>query len=403
LDATEAALVPTATGSLARATLSGFAEPDAELAEDPAAPRFQLLREVGRGGLGEVFVADDRDIGRQVAIKRVRIDRRSADAVQRFVQEVRTTGQLDHPNIVPLHDVGRDEDGGFYYVMKYLEGESLEALIARLRAGDREAHATWTFERRVALFRDVLQAIRFAHARGVVHRDIKPANVMVGACGEVHVVDWGLAKQLRDAGGSTGADAPPAAPPEGRTSLETRQGAMIGTPLYMAPEQVRREAADERTDVWQLCLVFHELLSLRHYLDDEAFREGAPPEADLDRILTGVLEREIPNATAVRSPHQPPVPVELGHIVARGLQRDPAARWQSVAALIRALDRRAEGEFDVHCPLTMQKWALHRALKWLDRHPGLGWVSVLGIVTAAGAALFGAFGLGLLAFVVLWG
>ncbi|MEZ5397906.1 MAG: serine/threonine-protein kinase [Bryobacterales bacterium] len=318
--------------SLARATLP-LDDDEALDAAPIVGPRFRLLREVGRGGLGEVYVADDRDIGRQVAIKRIRVDARSDAAVGRFVREVRTTGQLDHPNIVPLHDVGRDDDGTYYYVMKYLEGESLEALIERLRQGDRAAHAQWTFERRVALFRDVLAAIRFAHARGIVHRDIKPANVMVGANGEVTVVDWGLAKEL-----GTGGEVPaPARAADGRSSSETRHGALLGTPLYMAPEQARGEPADARTDAWQLALLLYELLTLRHYLEGETV---------VELILVEVLERPIPNPRSVRSPHQPPVPTELANLVMAGLRRDPAAR-ATVEELLTALDRRDEGDFDV--------------------------------------------------------
>ena len=111
----------------------------------------------------------------------------SPEALARFVEEIRTTGGLEHPNIVPIHDVGLDEKGRYYFIMKYVDGETLESILARLRAGDRETHARYGFERRVEIFKGVLEAIAYAHARGYIHRDIKPANIMVGAFGEVLV------------------------------------------------------------------------------------------------------------------------------------------------------------------------------------------------------------------------
>src|SRR5690349_17960262 len=147
----------------------------------PAVPRFDVIREIGRGGVGSVLAATDRDIGRRVAIKRMLTPyTRSRQAVNRFVREVRTVGRLDHPNIVPLHDVGRDPQGDYFFVMKLLEGTTLESIIGRLRNGDPEAHRRWTFARRTELFVQILQAMRFAHDKGIVHRDLKPANIMVG-------------------------------------------------------------------------------------------------------------------------------------------------------------------------------------------------------------------------------
>ena len=360
--------------------------PDPQVVDEPT-PRFQLVGALGRGGVGEVYAANDQDIGRRVAIKRVRSDRKSRDAVLRFVQEVRTTGQLDHPNIVPIHDVGREDDGTVYFVMKYLDGESLESLIGRLRGGDAEALAYWTFERRVALFMQILHAIDFAHRRGVVHRDIKPANVMVGACGAVHVVDWGLAKRLGDA------DAKPSSVPTlvdtpEPSPVETQMNSLIGTPLYMAPEQARRERSDQRTDIWQLSVLFYELLTLSHFLDGRS---------TLDEILEGVQRQEIPHPSQVASPHQGPVPFELGHIVMRGLVRDRAQRIASVGELVAMLEARTNGDIRVECPVTLQKWFLHRTLQWIDRHPALAMggfaVGLLGAI-AFGLLSFGALATG---------
>jgi tRNA A-37 threonylcarbamoyl transferase component Bud32 len=159
--------------------------------------RFEKIRLLGEGGLGEVVGAHDHDIGRKVAIKRLRAEVRSPAALARFVDEIRTIGKLEHPNIIPIHDVGMDESGELYFVMKYVDGETLEDVIQKLAAGDREYHERYTFERRVEIFRALLEALAFAHDRGIIHRDIKPANVMIGKFGEVLLMDWGIAKSLR--------------------------------------------------------------------------------------------------------------------------------------------------------------------------------------------------------------
>lgn len=324
-----------------------------------ARPRFEIVGLLGEGGLGRVVEADDLDIGRRVAIKTIRPDCMSDAALIRFAREVRIGGKLDHPNIVPIHDVGRAEDGGLYFVMKRVEGETIEDIITRLREGDPAAHARWTFERRVAVFRQVLHAVAFAHAKGVLHRDLKPANVMVGRHGEVQLLDWGVARSVDGPEG-------PAVP---ITTPKTLAGSVIGTPMYMAPEQARGEPADERSDVWSLSVLFYELLTLRHFL---------PASADIPSVLAAVQTAPIPNPTTLRVPGQPPVPAELAWYVLAGLQRDPAQRMQSVRAMIERLDRRDEGEFPVQCPITFQKRMLGSWLRAIDRHPALSIVAIAG-------------------------
>src|SRR5262249_26554491 len=161
----------------------------------------------------------------------------------RFVEEIRTIGRLEHPNIVPIHDVGVDERGDYYFVMKFVDGETLESIIDKLAAGDRAYHAKFGFERRVQIFLALLEAVRFAHTRGIVHRDIKPANVMVGAYGEVVLMDWGIAKSLH--GDSVPEETPrPLVHASGSrrgTLFETQLGQLVGTPAYMSPEQARGE------------------------------------------------------------------------------------------------------------------------------------------------------------------
>ena len=161
-----------------------------------ARSRYEPVKLLGAGGMGEVVLVQDQDIARRVAIKRLLPEMTHPALLARFVDEIRTVGRLEHPNIVPIHDVGVDELGRYYFVMKFVEGETLESIIAKLSAGDPAYHARYSYERRIEIFLGLLHALEYAHANGVVHRDIKPANVMVGRYGEVVLMDWGIAKPL---------------------------------------------------------------------------------------------------------------------------------------------------------------------------------------------------------------
>ena len=159
----------------------------------PRKPRYERVKQLGEGAFGEVELAVDNDIERTVAIKRIKANVLDEDSVLRFVSEVQSVGRLEHPGIVPIHDVGCD-DQGYFFVMKYVECETLESIIAKLRAGDVSYRSRYSMEARAALMLSLCRAVQFAHTRGYVHRDIKPANIMVGAFGEVVLMDWGLAK-----------------------------------------------------------------------------------------------------------------------------------------------------------------------------------------------------------------
>src|SRR5581483_3674404 len=181
----------------------------------------------------------------------------SASNVVRFVQEVRIVGSLEHPNVVPVHDVGLDEHGRYFFVMKYVDGESLEKVIEKLQNGDPATHREWTIERRVEVFVALLRALEYAHSNGVIHRDIKTANVMVGKYGEVWLMDWGIAKRIDQAEQKyTDEPSDSSAAVQIRT---TRHGALIGTPAYMAPEQARSdlEKVDTRSDLYAATVMFH--------------------------------------------------------------------------------------------------------------------------------------------------
>nr|HEX4316121.1 serine/threonine-protein kinase [Kofleriaceae bacterium] len=227
--------------------------PIARTTRPHARPRFELGDELGRGGMGEVLLAHDTQIGRDVAIKRMITRDPNARQLARFMREAKIQGRLDHPAIVPVYELGLDRDGLPFFAMKRLAGRTLAQLL-EARAAPRT--------RLLRAFVDVCLAVEFAHVRGVVHRDLKPANVMLGDFGEVYVLDWGVAKIAEDT--DELADVI-----EG-DGLATRAGATVGTTGYMPPEQADDAAAvDARADVYALGRVLAVLLSR---FDD------APPE-----------------------------------------------------------------------------------------------------------------------------
>jgi serine/threonine protein kinase len=328
-----------------------------------ARSRFETLRPLGEGGAGEVTAAQDHDIGRTVAVKKIRAEARCDEMVARFVEEIRTVGSLEHPNVVPIHDVGVDEAGDYYFVMKYVDGETLESIIARLKSGDAEAHRQYGFEARVQIFRGLLEAVAFAHSRGIVHRDLKPANVMVGRFGEVLLMDFGIAKSIRGEGvGLDDTTIECAAQKSGDTSrfARTQVGAIIGTPFYMSPEQARGEPVDERSDVYSLAVLLHELLSLSHYLEG---REK------LDDVLAGVNNQPLQLMKMKMSPHQPVVPMDLRWYLKKGMEKDKAKRYQSVREMIDRLDARADGRVPIQCHITFVKRVNATFTRLVERHP----------------------------------
>jgi WD40 repeat protein len=287
--------------------------------------------EIGRGGIGRVLLAFDEDLGREVALKELLAEprtegaatdgtttasesKRSADAAARLLREARVTGQLEHPNIVPVYELGCNAGGNLYYTMKMVRGRTLTAALAERRRLDDRL-------RLLGHFVDLCQAIAYAHSRGVIHRDIKPENVMLGEFGETVVLDWGLAK-------ARGAEDIRGSKMEREIQLlqdaasgHTVDGTAIGTPAYMSPEQAegRLDAIDERSDVWSLGAVLYEILT------------GRPPYtgATAYEVLKQALSQPVPPLTETC----PQAPLELAAVCRRALQRDPDYRYQSAREL----------------------------------------------------------------------
>jgi serine/threonine-protein kinase len=232
------------------------------------AARLRLLGEIARGGMGAVLKGRDEDLGRDLAIK-VLLERHrdDPDLVRRFIEEAQIGGQLQHPGIVPIYELGTFADRRPYFAMKLVKGQTLAALLAG-RSAPREGLPTF-----LGIFEQICQTVAYAHARGVIHRDLKPSNVMVGGFGEVQVMDWGLAKVLPRGGAAD--DAAAGRHPDQDTVIATarsdgdsavalsRAGSVLGTPSYMAPEQARGEVheVDERADVFALGSILAEVLT----------------------------------------------------------------------------------------------------------------------------------------------
>jgi serine/threonine-protein kinase len=311
---------------------------------------------------------------------------------------VRIVGKLEHPGIVPVHDVGIDGDGRHYFVMKYVEGETLESILDRLRAGDPLYRARFSPGRRVEIFHELLQALRYAHAHGVIHRDIKPSNVMIGAYGEVLLMDWGIAKEIGAAerpiveasptGAGAGAPAGTAAA-DPKAAFRTRHGSLIGTPAYMAPEQARGETTklDQRCDTYALSVLFHEMLTLHHYLEDRRA---------LEQIIFAIGSDEEPGfMELVTACSREGVGAELVHFLRKGLKKKPEERYQSVDEMIEVLDAVRDQRVKVQCHLTFARRVTGALARRANRHPNLATfvglfaiaVFAVGIVAMVSAAL----------------
>jgi serine/threonine protein kinase len=266
---------------------------------DAAGARYTLHEPVGQGGMGTVYRASDRALGRDVAVKVLRGDVADAEAAVRLEREARILARLEHPGIVPVHDVGMLADGRVFYVMKLVRGRRLQEFVRGAARSD---------VLRVML--RLCETVGFAHAHGVVHRDLKPANIMVGAFGEVLVLDWGIARvvgvgRTTESGGpeATSESAAPLPALHASPEPETAPGTVLGTPGFMAPEQARGEPGlvDARTDVYGLGAI------LRSVLGGEGNGQGAPRP--------------------------------LQAIWARALSPDPAARYPSAADLAADITR----------------------------------------------------------------
>ena len=227
--------------------------------------RFRILRFHGRGGLGEVFIARDEELSRDVALKKIRPDRDGDDLRARFVIEAKVTGGLEHPGIVPVYSLGVADDGRPFYAMRFLGDDSLIQVIkAYHERHPRPDPTAVEFRRLLGRFVAICEVIAYAHSRGVLHRDLKPHNVMLGRFGETLIIDWGLARSTgqSDPGGAEPGDVP-LAPPSRAGPTSSLPGCLIGSPPYMSPEQAagKLDELGPATDVYGLGAILYSILT----------------------------------------------------------------------------------------------------------------------------------------------
>ena len=336
---------------------------------------YEFRGEIGRGGMGTVHRVYDSALRRELALKVLHKRRQGsgspspASLLARFLVEAQITGQLDHPGIVPVHEMGLNQDGELYFTMALVRGRDLREVFSRARAGT----DSWSVPRALGVLLKVCETLAYAHNKGVVHRDLKPANIMVGRFGEVYVMDWGLAKVLEEEAGAEDS----AVSLEIRTArdsvessdsgaVQTMDGAVLGTPAYMSPEQARGELhrIGPRSDVYAVGSMLYELFTSKPpYLDSGSARSRDV----LKRVRAGP-----PRPLAELAPSTPP---ELLAICSRAMARDTADRHQGMLEL--AEDLRAFLERRVVQSYESGSWAQLR--KWIARNR---------LVAASWAALF---------------
>lgn len=288
--------------------------------------RYTRTRVHGEGGLGRVWLARDGDLNREVALKELKPQFASnRDATRRMLKEAQVTGQLEHPNIVPVYELAtRDGDEQPYYTMRFVRGQTLRDEIARYHV-KRRAKLLDPLElpRLLGAFVCVCNAIAYAHSRGVLHRDLKPENVALGSFGEVVVLDWGLAKVV----GEPELHLPAVSLSEAADGVATIDGHVIGTPAYMAPEQAkgRNDEVDERTDVYGLGTILFELLA------------GRPPFQGINtaETLRSVVNGAVPHPRLIL----PTVPGPLDAVCAKALAKNPIDRYRTATELGQEVQR----------------------------------------------------------------
>lgn len=299
--------------------------------------QYQIIRSLGKGGMGEVLLVYDTLSGRRIALKRIRSDLlRNSQMQKRFLREARITSQLMHPAIIPIYTIDAQDDQ-IYYTMPHVEGKTLKQILHKARQNEkkhkRQQDPQSTIAYLVRQFLQVCQAIAYAHAKGVLHRDIKPENVIVGTYGEVLILDWGLAKMVADTTDEGENDeALPSVPYPSKHLLRiTRIGKIVGTISYMAPERVLGKPATIQTDIYSLGVMLYQILTL-----------SLPFHRKNLRTLKKEWKKEPLIPPEILAPYRE-VPPVLSEIAKKCLSKDPDGRYKTVDELILSLENYLEG------------------------------------------------------------
>ncbi len=375
-------------------------------------------REIGKGGMGSVLEANDQLLGRTVAMKVIRSSTGDSEGMRlRFIREATVLARLEHPNIVPIHEMGKDSQGRLFYTMKKVEGRTLQAILDDLSDGDAATVNEFTLDRLLNIFRKVCDAMAFAHAKGVIHRDLKPENIMVGKFGEVLVMDWGLAKvlhdvaqlaaeiqQLKEASSPQIEDTAGTQLPTGFQELTdsqlrgssqnlTMDGAVMGSPQYMPPEQAEGKVAelDERSDIFSLGGILYSILTLRAPVEGRTVAEVlenvksgnilSPTQFNTGSSSTG--SNKLPKGSVkdprliTPLPHCPggKVPSGLSAVSMKALAADPDRRYPDVRELSADVEAFQRGYGTSAEALT----ALGHAALFVKRHKGISIAAAVSI------------------------
>ncbi|MCB1082813.1 MAG: protein kinase, partial [Simkania sp.] len=292
--------------------------------------KYDLIRLIGKGGMGEIFLAKDPVCEREVALKRI-LEKliRYPTIKKRFLSEAKIAAQLAHPSIIPIYTLHADEDQ-IYYTMPYVEGDTLKQILKltrdREKAGDTPHPIGSSIPALIRIFLSVCQAMHYTHSKGFLHRDLKPENIIVGKFGEVMILDWGIALPMGHEDEEESNEVPTSSPHD-----LTKPGKVVGTVGYMAPERALGQPANEQTDIYSLGVILYQLLTLRLPFIRPSLRDFRK-QMKLERWIE-------PQEVA---PHRD-IPSQLSHIAKRCLQPDPSKRYESVHEMIEQLENYIEG------------------------------------------------------------
>ena len=373
VQSTKTALLESATKPLTRKT--NDMSPGADRDQDEpilngARAKYEYLGEIAQGGMGRVIAVRDRSLRRRVAMKLLISpnEKNKRNQVNRLIAEAQTTGQLEHPNIVPIHDVGLYQNDKYYFTMKLVKGTTLKDIFRQLHQKDAKSTEQYSLVRLLGIFQQIANGLGFAHSRGVIHRDLKPDNIMIGEFGEVLIMDWGIAKLVQQKSVEKSADvstdnsfASEFDTIDSQEKERTVVGTVAGTVGYMSPEQARGEIdkLDARADIFSLGAMLYEMLS------------GSVPynQVGVKERLRAIGKEELVEAPEVRlrktnSKRGKSIPREVAAIAMKAIAAKPEQRYQSARDLHDDIQRYLEGHSVKACPDTL----VQQARRWMKRN-----------------------------------